>query len=103
MLETDHPLVRAARICGGREVLASHLKVTPAAIGNWKSRGVPIEHCPEIERLTGRVVTRQQLRPDDWRRIWPELADLDDHGGVVHVVSVGGVTDPVYHHEGAAQ
>lgn len=27
-----------------------------------------------IERATGGVVTRQMLRPDDWSRLWPELA-----------------------------
>ncbi|MNG34582.1 hypothetical protein D3C84_1210990 [compost metagenome] len=27
-----------------------------------------------IERETGGAVTRQELRPDDWSRIWPELA-----------------------------
>ena len=28
-----------------------------------------------IERATEGAVTRQQLRPDDWPLIWPELAD----------------------------
>lgn len=27
-----------------------------------------------IERLTGGQVTRRDLRPEDWARIWPELA-----------------------------
>lgn len=27
-----------------------------------------------IELATGRLVTRQMLRPDDWNRLWPELA-----------------------------
>ena len=26
-----------------------------------------------IERASGGVVRRQDLRPDDWHRIWPEL------------------------------
>jgi len=65
----------AVYIVGGRKALAAALVVTQAAIGNWKARGVvPIEHCPEIERMTGGQVTRQVLRPNDWRRIWPELA-----------------------------
>lgn len=29
--------------------------------------------CVAIERETGGKVTRQQLRPKDWRDIWPEL------------------------------
>lgn len=28
-----------------------------------------------IEIDTGRTVTRRDLRPGDWERIWPELAD----------------------------
>ena len=28
-----------------------------------------------IERATEGAVTRQQLRPDDWPLIWPELAE----------------------------
>lgn len=67
--------------------------MTPAAIGNWKSRGVPIEHCPEIERLTKKGVTRPQLRPTDWERIWPELRATtegemapDDESKQVHLV-----------------
>ena len=31
--------------------------------------------CVEIERATDGAVTRRDLRPDDWERIWPELAD----------------------------
>jgi DNA-binding transcriptional regulator YdaS (Cro superfamily) len=27
-----------------------------------------------VERATRGAVTRQELRPDDWRDIWPELA-----------------------------
>lgn len=73
-----HPLDEAATcVEGGRSGLAEHLGVTPSAIGNWKRRGVPIEHCWEIERLTNGKVTRKQLCPV-WQRIWPELAE--DHG-----------------------
>jgi DNA-binding transcriptional regulator YdaS (Cro superfamily) len=32
------------------------------------------ENCVVIERATGGVVTRQDLRPADWERIWPELS-----------------------------
>lgn len=62
---------------GGRSGLAKRLGVTPSAIGNWKKRGVPVEHCLEIEILTGGKVTRKQLCPV-WDRIWPDLAE--EHG-----------------------
>ncbi len=33
------------------------------------------ERCVEIEKATDGAVTRKDLRPDDWERIWPELAE----------------------------
>jgi len=91
-MNTDHPLDRAAKLLQGRERFAALLGVTPAAIGNWKSRGVPIEHCPEIERLTDKAVNRPELRPNDWRRIWPELAEALDEEDAKQVHIVGPVS-----------
>lgn len=34
------------------------------------------EVASAIERETDGVVTRQELRPDDWAAIWPELKPL---------------------------
>lgn len=31
------------------------------------------KRCVEIEQVTNGVVTRKDLRPDDWADIWPEL------------------------------
>lgn len=42
-------------------------------IQQWRENGVPVEHCSAIEMATNGGVTRQELRPDDWQRIWPEL------------------------------
>ena len=75
-----HPLDYACLLLGGRPELARRLKVTPAAVGNWKTREVPIQHCPAIERMTEGRVSRQQLRPDDWQVIWPELAERQSEG-----------------------
>lgn len=33
--------------------------------------------CVDIERATHGAVTRRDLRPDDWHRIWPELVTAD--------------------------
>jgi DNA-binding transcriptional regulator YdaS (Cro superfamily) len=30
-------------------------------------------HCMAIEDATNRVVTRRDLRPDDWQFYWPDL------------------------------
>lgn len=68
------PLEKAADAVGGASQLAALLGVTPQAVSNWKSSSVPVERCWEIEAACGGAVTRRDLRPDDWQRIWPELA-----------------------------
>jgi DNA-binding transcriptional regulator YdaS (Cro superfamily) len=37
-------------------------------------RPIPPKYCPAIEKATGGKVTRQELHPDDWQSIWPELS-----------------------------
>ncbi|MBV7459468.1 MULTISPECIES: YdaS family helix-turn-helix protein [unclassified Acidovorax] len=44
-----------------------------AAIDPKKRRPVPVRYCVAIERATGGAVSRRELRPGDWRDIWPEL------------------------------
>ena len=68
----------AAEACGGIGKLAALIDQSPQVVSNWRTRGVPIPQCPEIERATGGMVTRRHLRPDDWHRIWPELVN-DEH------------------------
>lgn len=34
-------------------------------------RPFPPEHCVTLEMDSGRAVTRQQLRPEDWQKYWP--------------------------------
>ena len=48
-------------------------------VSQWATgvKAVPTERCPEIERATSGAVTRRDLRPDDWHRIWPELVTAD--------------------------
>ncbi len=68
------PLDRAAKQVGGVVALARAIGASDSAPSMWKARGVvPVERCTDIERATGGVVTRRDLRPDDWHRIWPEL------------------------------
>jgi DNA-binding transcriptional regulator YdaS (Cro superfamily) len=85
----EHPLDRACRYANGRAELATVLGVKPAAIGNWKVRGVPLEHCALIEKTCNGAVTRQELRPTDWQRIWPELAEATAEVGASHTVDQG--------------
>lgn len=60
----------------GRAVrLAAQLGVEPSMLGQWSRsvRSVSPARCVEIEGATGGEVMRWDLRPDDWRQIWPEL------------------------------
>jgi len=60
--------------------LAKILDVSVQAVCFWRDgkRSVPANRCPAIERATGGLVTRQDLRPHDWHLIWPELANSSE-------------------------
>lgn len=62
---------------GKANTLAKAIGVSPVMISLWKTgaRAIPIERCSDIERATNGAVSRRDLRPDDWERIWPELAE----------------------------
>lgn len=62
---------------GAQAELARKINAQAQLVWQWSSgvRLVPIERCVAIERATDGAVTRRDLRPDDWREIWPELAD----------------------------
>jgi hypothetical protein len=44
--------------------LAGLLGVSPMAVSQWKRRGLPVDRCLQLERITGGAVTRHQMRPD---------------------------------------
>lgn len=60
--------------------LARVLGVTQGAVHQWANglTAVAIERCVPIERATDGAVTRRDLRPNDWRDIWPELVDSEN-------------------------
>ncbi|HWH75058.1 MAG TPA: YdaS family helix-turn-helix protein [Methylibium sp.] len=60
---------------------AKRLGVTQGMVGFWV-RGKPPTpaRAVQIERATQGAVTRQDLRPDDWREIWPELSEQPGQG-----------------------
>ena len=70
-------LLEYVKTRGTQRELAAKLSITPVLISQWanESRPVPPERCVELERATDGVVTRQDLRPEDWQRIWPELTN----------------------------
>jgi DNA-binding transcriptional regulator YdaS (Cro superfamily) len=55
--------------------LAKLIGFAPSFVNQWVSgkRPVPVVACVAIEQVTSKAVTRQELRPDDWHLIWPEL------------------------------
>ncbi|WP_142587807.1 transcriptional regulator [Pseudorhizobium halotolerans] len=63
-------LERAISSVGSASELARRLRVTPAAVLQW--RKVPAERVLEVERISG--VSRHDLRPDVFGPI-PEAAE----------------------------
>lgn len=60
-------------------MLARRVGLSPSLVYQWRTnrRPVPVEYCAAIESATGGAVTRRDLRPNDWMRIWPELAHCE--------------------------
>lgn len=56
--------------------LAKHLGVVPSFVNKMATgeKPVPFEHGAAIEVFTRGAVKRQTMFPNDWQRIWPELA-----------------------------
>jgi DNA-binding transcriptional regulator YdaS (Cro superfamily) len=63
---------------GTSKRLAESLGVSKSMMSQMVSGKAPIsiERCVEIEVATEGAVSRKDLRPDDWARIWPELRDV---------------------------
>lgn len=61
---------------GRHKRLAEHIGVVPSFVTKMAAgdRPIPFHYGAAIEQFTGGAITRQQLFPDEWARIWPELA-----------------------------
>jgi len=59
--------------------LAKRLGVHASMVSQWKNgtRPIPLERGTDIEKATNGLVSRKDLRPNDWHRYWPELAEGD--------------------------
>jgi DNA-binding transcriptional regulator YdaS (Cro superfamily) len=57
----------------------------PAQVRQWRhgynGRKPDAPYCVAIEQATNGAVTRQDLRPDDWQKIWPELIPNEEVKG----------------------
>ncbi|MGS0976158.1 YdaS family helix-turn-helix protein [Burkholderia glumae] len=62
---------------GGASKLAEQVGVSASFLSQMAagSSAISPARCVLIERATGAVVSRRDLRPGDWQDIWPELLD----------------------------
>jgi DNA-binding transcriptional regulator YdaS (Cro superfamily) len=44
--------------------LAAHFGVSPAAVSQWKTNGVPVAHMKAIRNFTGGAVTLDEMVPE---------------------------------------
>lgn len=67
---------RACDLVGGASKLAVLVGVAPPTVTQWCNgkRPVPPRKAVRIETVTAGRITRQEIYPDDWHEIWPELA-----------------------------
>ena len=64
---------------GAATELAEKLLISTSFLSQMASGASSIspERCVSIEQATNGAVTRKDLRPDDWERIWPELSEKE--------------------------
>jgi DNA-binding transcriptional regulator YdaS (Cro superfamily) len=64
-------------LLGGTSKVAKMCRVDPAAVSNWRIRGIPADKYmflgARIETESHGLVTRQDLFPKNYFLIWPEL------------------------------
>ena len=60
---------------GRLAALAKAIGAHAPDVSRWADgkRPIPAIHGAAIEAATGGLVTRQEMFPDEWQRIWPEL------------------------------
>lgn len=75
MRMSNQAITKAIEAMGGMTALAKAIGRPTCEVWQWKSgrRPIPAVRCSDVERVTAGAVTRQELRPDDYWRIWPDL------------------------------
>lgn len=60
---------------GRQAALAKAINAYAPDVSRWADgkRQIPFEHGAAIEAATGGLVTRKEMFPGDWERLWPEL------------------------------
>lgn len=74
-------LNNAISTLGGLSKFSKAIGVRPPTVSEWATgkRPVPIKRCVQIEKLTGGVVTRKDLRPNDYHEIWTDIDDKETY------------------------
>lgn len=62
---------------GRQAALARAIGAHAPDVSRWAegSRPIPVVHGAAIEAATDGMVTRKEMFPEEWHRIWPELAE----------------------------
>lgn len=60
---------------GRQSALAKAIGAYAPDVSRWAdgTRPIPVAYAAAIEAATGGQVTRKEMFPDEWKRIWPEL------------------------------
>lgn len=76
MLPTSSELIDKL---GGPAVVAKLLGIKPPSVVAWRAGAIPDDKLIRLAPICEKkgIATRQELRPNDWREIWPELAAID--------------------------
>ena len=76
-----HEWVKGQR--GRSLAIAKAVGVTPPVVSDWVmgKKAIAAEHCKAIFRFTEGQVTLQEMRPNDWHKYWPELAEVAEGQG----------------------
>lgn len=61
---------------GALQRLSKTINAHAPDVSRWSTglRPIPFHHAAAIEKATGGLVTRQDMFPDTWAVLWPELA-----------------------------
>ncbi len=60
--------------------LSKRSGILQVLLSQWRKgvRPVPFDKCVVIEKNTNGLVTRKDLRPEDWFVMWPELSEPEN-------------------------
>ena len=73
-------------LLGGTAKVARMCKVDPAAVSNWRIRGIPADKFmflgARIEKESHGLVSRKDLFPNNFWLIWPEMLEKPNSFGL---------------------